>query len=149
MVTLAKRSVNFICLISILFVSSLLSPLFVKAAASQNETTDLLQGQIAITKLADTSTDVAIGPRCTNMTVQVVRNILNTLVASPEVHCMLSTSAGFIDNNSTIIQPIGMSKAYPLIVSHGGQPIILPIEGSAAALCLTNDTPRPGLNVGV
>jgi lysophospholipase L1-like esterase len=129
--------------------SSLLLPAFSRAAATVDTTSDLLQGQIAVSKLADTSTDVPLGPRCTNMSVQVMRNILNVLIATPEVHCMFLTPAGFIDSSSTIIQPVGMSKAYPLQINHGGQPVILPIKGSTAALFLTNDTAYPGLNVGI
>jgi lysophospholipase L1-like esterase len=85
---------------------------------------------------------------CTNMTIPVVRNLLDEIVTKNEDHCMMMAGSTLIDSMMTIVQPTGSSKAYPVWSKPGG-PKSLMATPSGLTLYMDYSPPYEGEYIAV
>lgn len=145
----ARVGATILFLLSYLLISN---PLFVYAD-TPTQPTDWKAGTPAITQIApyaDSSDSLNVNLDCTTMAVPVVRNLGGSFLPVSEQHCMVATAGGLIDNQATIVQPNGYSRAYPLQnIARPGHPALVPVPHQTSALLVVGDTSYPGSDIGV
>lgn len=127
----------------------LLQPAFTLVRTAQADTTDsLVSSNLAFSKLGETPADGLLGDfPCTDMKVNVVRNVLNNFVANEEQHCMYTTLYGLTDG--TIIQPNGFGKAYPIGNQVLSRAFLRPVPNQESMLLIWGDPIYPGVDISL
>lgn len=128
-----------IILLLVLVTALTLAPLTARMVHAETDTsTGWFDGTPTLTEGLEQSSSPLQLTDCADAKITVLRNHFSF----QENHCMVETDAGLIDSYSTVIEPPGQGRAYPIEMSLGGNPYVVPIPGQAGALYVKGGT-RP------